>query len=811
MSPTQLPEQQQQQVSKDDFEVLKHSAPSQQPLGMRQRSNTNPNIQRSRRSEPVTAVNPAQLQGEVARSRRSEPAAAINPQQLHSLINPQILGQPAQQRQVSHVAIHGSQQQQPQQQHHSRVPVQVQVHQPSQQNPQQLQMQQQQRNMQLAQKQQQQQQQKLHKQAQVELQKQAYRQQQQHQVTIALSHRANSRTNLAEEDAASVQSVPHLNTSGDSEAEPRLRTRALSIEDLHRSPSRAKTMELTRSRQDLSMVKFVSDRRSRRGPQSDLAAATSNSGRSWSRSREDIRRPPSPGPRPTSRAAVAKQEAPRNNLQHQHQDEQHLIRQQKEQVQKQQQEQLQRQQQEQLQRQQQEQRQRQQQEQLQIQQQEQLQRQQQEQHRQQQEQRQRQQQEQLQRQQQEQFLKHQRQQDFVHGQDEFVLKIEQLEIEKRDLLYQNFKATDVIKDLEDKKAMMEKMLTEERENSKLSLEKVTASKDKLYETNRILQSTVAKVQAKVDKMEGENEELKVNFAVVKAEKHNAISALDTFKTKQQHVTDEIAHLYKLNSEQAVRITEFEKEKKLNTEEFAFLYKVKNEQVARIKELEKGEKDFSQFHKTISDQAIKISELQAKNKETEESLSQLKQEKLTDDEENKKRQLQNVKENEELRETVSCHVKTIADLQLLKKELEDKHREEKVEEDLKLALLEKEVEQLRKTTAEQSVKIVDLENIKNEKKENLQSNPKKDLMKDINKLKDHYLETINNWKSKYEETRMLLNLRDQELAIYRRRGEKGSEGGEEASVKESAAEIDTATGKLNGYDTVDENEVEFCKN
>merc|ERR1712079_974213 len=140
---------------------------------------------------------------------------------------------------------------------------------------------------------------------------------------------------------------------------------------------------------------------------------------------------------------------------------------------------------------------------------------------------QRQQQEQIQRQQQEQFLKHQRQQDFVHGQDEFVLKIEQLEIEKRDLLYQNFKATDVIKDLEGKKAMMEKMLTEERENSKLSLEKVTASKDKLYETNRILQSTVAKVQAKVDKMEGENEE--------------------------QHVTDEIAHLYKLNSEQAVRI------------------------------------------------------------------------------------------------------------------------------------------------------------------------------------------------------------------------------------------------------------------
>ena len=86
MPEQQQQQQQQQQVSKDDFEVLKHAAPSQQPLGMRQRSNTNPNIQRSRRSEPVTAVNPAQLQGEVARSRRSEPAAAINPQQLHSLI-----------------------------------------------------------------------------------------------------------------------------------------------------------------------------------------------------------------------------------------------------------------------------------------------------------------------------------------------------------------------------------------------------------------------------------------------------------------------------------------------------------------------------------------------------------------------------------------------------------------------------------------------------------------------------------------------------------------------------------------------------
>ena len=110
-------------------------------------------------------------------------------------------------------------------------------------------------------------------------------------------------------------------------------------------------------------------------------------------------------------------------------------------------------------------------------------------------------------------------------------------------------------------------------------------------------------------LEAEKEDLQVNCAVMKAEKHNAISALETYKKKQQNVTEEMAHLYKLNSEQAIKITDFEKEKKLNTEEFAYLYKTKNDQAEKLKEFEKQETDLSQFHKTISDQAIKISELE----------------------------------------------------------------------------------------------------------------------------------------------------------------------------------------------------------
>ena len=79
-------------------------------------------------------------------------------------------------------------------------------------------------------------------------------------------------------------------------------------------------------------------------------------------------------------------------------------------------------------------------------------------------------------------------------------------------------------------------------------------------------------------------------------------------------------------------------------------------------------------------------------------------------------------------------------------------------------------------------------------------PKKDLLKDINKLKEHYLETIDNWKTKYEDTKMLLNLRDQELLIYKRRGEKKLIDED----KDTFVEIDT-DGKQKGVDTVDDDE------
>merc|ERR1711983_35192 len=170
-----------------------------------------------------------------------------------------------------------------------------------------------------------------------------------------------------------------------------------------------------------------------------------------------------------------------------------------------------------------------------------------------------------------------------------------------------------------------------------------------------------------------------------------------------------------------RITEFEKEKKLNTEEFAYLYKVKNEQASKINELEKDKKDFSQFHKTISDQAIKISELQSKNKEMENELIKAKEEVNVKTDQQKKETVANLADIGKLNETITLQLQRINNLEEEKKALNEK-------EVTKFAELESEVEQLRKTTSEQSIKIVELENIKNEKREILQANPRKDLLK-----------------------------------------------------------------------------------
>ena len=833
LSPTQMAQQQQlqqqqqqqqrqPQVTKDDFEVLKRSQspPStKQPLGMRGRSNTNPNIQRSRRSDPGPGHQ-----------------SQLNSQQLQSLINPHILTQPAspmqnrpampvpsQQRETSQVSVQGSQAQQRQQvpvQVH-RAPQQVQTQpqlteqqmqqqfEQEQQHQQKLQQQrllqhqqqkkqrhQQQMQQHLAEVQQRQQQHILQQQQQkAQLEEAHHRQQQQqrnvsNQVTINMSRRTGSRTNLADEDAMSVQSVPHMTSHNNSYEDERPRSRAVSIEDLHRSPSRAKTMELTRSRQDLSIAKFVSSSQTRRGPQTELAAASSASPgpRRRARSGEGLRRPASPAqppvqppvPRPRSRAAVVRQEEDGRGSpvsvtsQQQQQQIQQQIQQQGVQEQQLQEQQLKQQ--------------RIQEQQLQQQriQEQQLQQQ-------------RIQEQQLQQQRiQQQQLNQQKQQiQQQQMENDLKAKMNQLEAEKKELLYENFKAADVIKDLEDKIQTLDKMYKAERDAPKeLQSEKV----GKLLETNKILQTTVSKVQSKVDKLEVENEELKVDFAVMKAEKHNAISALETFKVKQQNITDEMGHLYKLNSEQAVRITEFEKEKKLNAEEFAHLYKTKKEQAARIKELEKGEKDLTTFHKTISEQAVKISELETKldKAQTEMSNLSLAGEKKTA--ELKQEQSDKTDEIERLKKLVNELKMLNDDLQVSKKTMQEKQSREYSDLKTSINLLEKENEQLRKATAEQSVKIVELENVKNENKEHLQTQPKKDLLKDINKLKEHYLETIDNWKTKYEDTKMLLNLRDQELLIYKRRGEKKLIDED----KDTLEEIDT-DGKQKGVDTVDDDE------
>jgi myosin heavy subunit len=167
---------------------------------------------------------------------------------------------------------------------------------------------------------------------------------------------------------------------------------------------------------------------------------------------------------------------------------------------------------------------------------------------------------------------------------------------------------------------------------------------------------------------------------------------------------------------------------------------------------------------------------------------------------KKEQSDKTDEIERLKKLVN-ELKTLNDdLQISKKTMQEKQGSELSDLKSSVNLLEKENEQLRKATAEQSVKIVELENVKNEKKEHLQTQPKKDLLKDINKLKEHYLETIDNWKTKYEDTKMLLNLRDQELLIYKRRGEKKLIG----ENNDICEEIDT-DGKQKGVDTVDDDE------
>ena len=381
-------------------------------------------------------------------------------------------------------------------------------------------------------------------------------------------------------------------------------------------------------------------------------------------------------------------------------------------------------------------------------------------------------------------------------------KVSHLQKENRDLLNDINKLSDAFEQLGEKKDMFERLYKEERENTKFSMEKVKGDKEASLDTNKLMQHTVSKVQQKVDKLELENEDLKVSFAVMKAEKHNAISALEAFKTKQQHVTDEISHLYKLNSEQAIRITEFEKEKKLNTEEFAYLYKLKNEQATKIKELEKDQLDFSQFHKTISDQAVKISDLETTNKKLEVKLKE-QETKYFSQLKDKETAEQTISvELQKLNETISGHLKTIEDLELSMKLSEQQQKKDKTGDEKRIAELQVEVDQLRRTATEQSVKIVELENNKNEKKETLQANPKKDLLKDISKLKEHYLETINNWKSKYEDTKMLLHLRDQELAIYRKKLEKKISIMEDGEFEEAAEKHEK-----DGIDTVDENETE----
>ena len=256
-------------------------------------------------------------------------------------------------------------------------------------------------------------------------------------MTINMSHRSNSRNNLSQMDAddMSVQSVPHSsshNSSTDNSDRPGSRMRAVSIEDLHRSPSRAKTMELTRSRQDLSMIKFVTNSQTRRGAQSELAAARSSQGR-MSRSREDLRRPSSPGPRPSSRTSMMREE---NRLSGGHpsntmiRDETRVPTS-----------------------------------------------------------------PQVQRANQNILVQSQNQENRHRTEMETLnSKVSHLQKENRDLLNDINKLSDAFEHLGEKKDMFERLYNEERENTKLSMEKMKGDKEASLDTNKMMQHTVSKVR-----------------------------------------------------------------------------------------------------------------------------------------------------------------------------------------------------------------------------------------------------------------------------------------------------------------------------
>ena len=383
-------------------------------------------------------------------------------------------------------------------------------------------------------------------------------------------------------------------------------------------------------------------------------------------------------------------------------------------------------------------------------------------------------------------------------QDSLRARLVQLEKERDDLELQTSKAHDALEEVENKRDKLERVVKEERENSKNRLLQVEAKKEELTTTNYQMQQLIKTMREKMETLEAANEDLKVNVAVMKAEKHNAISALENYQKKQQNVTEEMAHLYKLNSEQAVKITEFEKEKKLNTEEFAYLYKTKNDQADRLAKLEQQEKDLSQFHKTISDQAIKISDLEKINTTNQERLaSATENERKIKDLENGK-----IEKNKELKSLDNTILEQATNVSNLEREIKSAEEEisrlnqQKTDQNVKINELQREIEKLRKIVSDQSNKLNEAESLK---KDNLSStHPKKDIFQDLSRLKDHYQETINSLKTKYEETKILLSLRDQELAVLRRRNHK-----------QDIMEIDSEARKdsVESIDTVDENDVE----
>ena len=137
------------------------------------------------------------------------------------------------------------------------------------------------------------------------------------------------------------------------------------------------------------------------------------------------------------------------------------------------------------------------------------------------------------------------------------------------------------------------------------------------------------------------------------------------------------------------------------------------QAERLAKLEKQETDLSQFHKTISDQAIKISDLEKLNTANMErlALASENERKIADLEQGK---MEKTKELKSLDNTILEQATNVSNLEREVKSAEEeitRLNQNKTDQNVKINELQREIEKLRKVVSDQSNKLNEAENLK----------------------------------------------------------------------------------------------------